>query len=80
MNVAQPGQIISVAALVHNFIIDSREGVDEDTLVHVFDEEAYFQQFSANTVAELDNLLFEGTDSTRPVGVEPLEHAAAIVA
>jgi hypothetical protein len=78
MDIAQSGQIISAAALVHNFIIDSREGVDEDTL-DVFDEEAYFQQFSTNTVAELDDLLFEGTNSTGPVGVEPLEHAAAIV-
>jgi hypothetical protein len=78
MNITQSGQIISAAALVHNFIIDSREGVDEDPL-DVFDEEAYFQQFSANTVAELDNSLFEGTHSTRPLGVEPLEHAAAIV-
>jgi hypothetical protein len=79
MNIAQSGQIISAAALVHNFIIGSREGVDEDTLVDVFDEEAYFRQFSANTVAELDNSLFEVTNSTRPVGVELLEHAAAIV-
>jgi hypothetical protein len=78
MDIAQSGQIISAAALVHNFIIDSREGVDEDTL-DVFDEEAYFQQFSTNTVAELDDSLFVGTNSTRPVGVEPLEHAAAIV-
>jgi hypothetical protein len=31
--------------------------VDEDTL-DVFDEEAYFQQFSANTVSELDDSLF----------------------
>jgi hypothetical protein len=66
MDIAQSGQIISAAALVHNFTIDSREGVDEDTL-DMFDEEAYFQQFSTNTVAELDDSLFEGTNSTRPI-------------
>jgi hypothetical protein len=81
MDIAQSGQTFSAATLVHNFTIDSREGVDEDK-PDVFDEEAYFQQLSANTVctvAELDDLLFEGTNSTRPIGVEPLEHAAAIV-
>jgi hypothetical protein len=52
--------------------------VDEDIL-DVFDVEAYFRQFSTNTVAELDDSLLEGTNFTRPVGVEPLEHAAAIV-
>jgi hypothetical protein len=71
MDIAQSGQIIFAAALVHNFIIDSIEGVDEDTL-DVFDEEAYLQQFSTNTVAKLDDSLFEGTNSKRPVGVEPL--------
>jgi hypothetical protein len=54
MNIAQSGQIIDAAALVHNFTIDEREGVDQDTL-DVFDEETYFQQFSANTVNELDD-------------------------
>jgi hypothetical protein len=78
MNIGQSGQIISAAALVHNFIVDAREGVDEDTL-DGFDEEAYFRQFSASTVAELDDSLLARTiTTTRPVGAEPLEQAAAV--